>query len=152
MTEQFNLLLADDDTDDQLFFDDALKIVSNASHLNIVEDGEELMRYLISNAAHLPDMVFLDVNMPRKNGTECLNEIKSNKALKDLPIIIYSTSMTESLADSLYNSGAHYFFQKATIADLKTNLHSVLTMMKTQKFIRPERNNFILKAARALST
>ena len=145
MTEQFNLLLADDDADDHLFFDDALKTVSSSCHLSIVEDGDELMKYLIAHASQLPDMVFLDLNMPRKNGTECLNEIKSHNELKNLPVIIYSTSMNESIADSLYNSGAHYYFQKATIAELERNLQNVLTLMKTKAFIRPERNNFVLK-------
>jgi len=147
MTEQFNLLLADDDTDDRLFFDDALKMVPVSSQLKIVEDGEKLMHYLITHAQQLPDVVFLDLNMPRKNGVECLNEIKSNHALKNLPVIIYSTSMHEGMADSLYNSGAHYYFQKATLAELETNLNSVLSLMKAKNFIRPTRANFVLKPA-----
>ena len=145
MTEEFNFLLADDDTDDHLFFDNALKIVSIASHLSIVEDGEKLMQYLISHANKLPDVVFLDLNMPRKNGAECLHEIKSNEELKGLPVIIYSTLMHESMADALYSSGAHYYFQKASLTELETNLNSVLSLMKTKNFIRPTRKNFILK-------
>jgi len=145
MTEQFNFLLADDDTDDRIFFDDALKVVSDSYQLNIVEDGEKLMRYLIAHTKHLPDVVFLDLNMPRKNGAECLKEIKSNDALKKLPIVIYSTSMHESMADSLYSAGAHYYFQKSSLAELEKNLQNVLTLMKTKNFIRPARNNFVLK-------
>lgn len=146
MNEQLNLLLADDDADDRYFFENALKETSILSKLKTVEDGDKLMKYLIANLKRLPDLLFLDLNMPKKNGTECLQEIKSNRALKDLPVIIYSTSMHEDTADFLYEKGAHYYFKKASLADLETTLHALLTLMKDKKLIRPSRNNFILRS------
>jgi len=145
MTEQLNFLLADDDADDQFFFDKALKLSSISSDLKIVEDGEKLMHYLLNNVAKLPDVLFLDLNMPRKNGAECLYEIKSNKDLQDLPVIIYSTSMHESVADLLYNNGAHHYYQKKGLTELETMLNDILILVKNKNLERPERGKFILQ-------
>jgi len=86
-----NILLADDDTDDCFFFDKALKEIPIATHLTTVHDGEQLMNYLFENFEHLPNVLFLDLSMPRKTGFECLIDIKENKKLKDLPVIMLST-------------------------------------------------------------
>ena len=63
-----NVLLADDDIDDISFFDKALKELAVSTHLTTVNDGDQLMNYLSENLEHLPDILFLDLNMPRKNG------------------------------------------------------------------------------------
>jgi DNA-binding NtrC family response regulator len=146
MTEQLNVLLADDDADDRFFFEDALKLTPISSELNTVEDGDKLMKYLDANLNQLPDVLFLDLNMPKKNGTECLQEIKSSQTLKNLPVIIYSTSMHEDTADDLYKKGAHYYFKKASLSELETTLHTLLTLMKDKKLTRPSRNDFILRS------
>src|ERR1043165_6124750 len=83
------ILLADDDKDDRFFFDKALGSISLPSDFVAVEDGEKLMSWL-RKAAKLPDVLFLDINMPRKNGAECLAEIKSDPVLKKIPRIVYS--------------------------------------------------------------
>ncbi|MBA2612356.1 MAG: response regulator [Bacteroidetes bacterium] len=144
MSEQLNLLLADDDVDDRFFFDKALKVLPISSALITVEDGAELMKYLSKNTKQLPDVLFLDLNMPRKNGLECLEEIKSNNLLKHLPVIIYSTSLHEDVADVLYKTGAHFYIRKGGLAELETTLLNVLTMLKEKQFVRPLRNKFIL--------
>ncbi len=90
--KKMNILLADDDTDDCNFFKAALKSLPIPTDLTVVNDGEELMTYLSEKTEHLPNALFLDINMPRKNGFECLAEIKNNKKLKDLPVIMFSTS------------------------------------------------------------
>src|SRR5688500_7807458 len=107
-----HVLLADDDSDDRYFFEKVLTELPIATHLITVEDGEELVAYLSENSGKLPDVLFLDLNMPRKNGLECLSEIKQNEKLKRLPVIIYSTSMNENVADILYNNGAYYYVRK----------------------------------------
>lgn len=142
--KQFHLLLADDDQDDRFFFNKALQEVPIPANLTTVKDGENLMRYLSKNSKELPDALFLDLNMPRKNGTECLIEIKSNKILKELPVIIYSTSHPEDVADLLYENGAHYYIRKASFAELEKALQRILTLMIEKKFTRPSRNQFIL--------
>ncbi|MEO6305494.1 MAG: response regulator [Bacteroidia bacterium] len=137
-------MLADDDMDDRFFFDKALKVLPIPSELITVEDGAMLMEYLSKNATQLPDVLFLDLNMPRKNGSECLGEIKKNNLLKHLPVIIYSTSLHEDVADVLYKTGAHYYIRKGGMADLEKTLLNILTMIKEDKFVRPPRNKFIL--------
>lgn len=75
-TKLFNILLADDDIDDCSFFKEALEKLSLNTIFNVVNDGEKLMFYLQKLTSELPDVLFLDLNMHRKNGFECLNEIK----------------------------------------------------------------------------
>lgn len=90
--KQMNILLAEDDQDDRDFFDKVLKEIPVHTHLTTVIDGEQLMNYLYKNLGHLPDVLFLDLNMPRKNGFECLCEIKEDEKLKDLLVVMFSTA------------------------------------------------------------
>jgi len=111
-TSQYNLLLADDDMDDCIFFKEALEELPLTTTLLTVNDGVQLMELLTKNQEKLPDIIFLDLNMPRKTGYECLAEIKHNKALQHLPIIVFSTSFDPNLINSLYEKGAHYYVRK----------------------------------------
>src|SRR6476659_2508685 len=94
-----NLLLADDDIDDCTFFEDALKELPISATLSTVNDGAQLMNFLSMESDNPPDVLFLDLNMPRKSGFECLSEIKSIDKLKDLPVIIFSTSLNMEVVD-----------------------------------------------------
>jgi CheY-like chemotaxis protein len=130
---QLNVLLADDDTDDCSFFDKALGEIPIATHLTFVHDGEQLMNYLFKNSEHLPDVLFLDLSMPRKNGFECLSEIKENKKLKDLPVVMFSTSFPqdmnyeEKMINILLKIGAHDYIRKSgDFAQLKQVIHKTL--------------------------
>src|SRR6187551_1938729 len=106
---QHNLLLADDDIDDCAFFKDALEELPVSATPLTVNDGVQLMNLLSAKSDNLPDILFLDLNMPRKSGFECLSEIKSIDKLKDLPVIIFSTSLGTEVVDLLYQKGAHYY-------------------------------------------
>lgn len=140
-----NILLADDDLDDCVFFKDALEDINVEATLDIVNDGEELMNKLYSNSFLLPDLLFLDLNMPRKNGFECLEEIKSDKKLQKLPVIIYSTSLNMDVADLLYNKGAHYYIRKpGNYSELKKVIQRVLDIIDYSNYNQPPRDKFIL--------
>jgi CheY-like chemotaxis protein len=124
------ILLADDDKDDRIFFAKALQEISNATEINSVNDGEELMDYLIKNTENKPDIIFLDLNMPRKNGFECLSEIKENIRLKDIYVIIFSTSYPRDIIyendiiKKLLNFGAQDYIRKPSgYAQLKQAVH-----------------------------
>jgi CheY-like chemotaxis protein len=138
-----HILLADDDKDDRFFFKKALEDFDIKHVLQTVPNGEQLMDYLTGNIKHLPDILFLDINMPRKNGLECLVEIKSNNALKKMPVIIYTTSLLNEVVDELYKLGAHYYLHKCGFAELPTRIESVLNLL-AQNPGQPSRDEFVL--------
>lgn len=139
-----NILLADDDQDDRSFFQMALDRLEFPCNLKTLSDGEQLMNYLYKSSDFLPDILFLDLNMPRKNGSECLLEIKESHKLKQLPVIIYSTSINDTIGNVLYNHGAHYYVQKCEFNELARLLHKVLTEIIQTKFVRPTRDEFVV--------
>lgn len=139
-----NILIADDDSDDRFLFGIALKEVSIPHQLFSVNNGQQLMTYLNGNTQTLPDVLVLDLNMPLKNGSECLVEIKKMESMKQLPIIIYSTSLQDEVADVLYQNGAHYYLQRTDISALVSPLNYVLNKLYCHEVERPPRDKFIL--------
>jgi len=144
--EHYYLLLADDDEDDCLFFKEALDEITISADFSTVHDGVQLMDYLQTNILNLPDVLFLDLNMPRKNGLECLDEIKRDDKLKNLPIIIFSTSLDSEIVNILYLKGASYYIRKpGEFSKLKSVIEKALTIASQNNFKQPERANFILQ-------
>jgi CheY-like chemotaxis protein len=111
MESYVQLILADDDEDDCLLFREALSELSLNVRLTIVNDGEALMR-LLYNLDRLPRAVVLDLNMPKKTGFECLDEMQSSGELKSVPVFILSTSVPDHLSCTLKKKGARDCFQK----------------------------------------
>lgn len=144
--EHYNLLLADDDEDDCLFFKEALDEINVSTSLSMVHDGVQLMDFLKNNISNLPDVIFLDLNMPRKNGLECLSEIKSDKELENIPVIIFSTSLDSEIVTNLYYKGASFYIRKpGDFSKLKLVIEKALTVASENNFKQPERANFILQ-------
>ena len=110
------ILLADDDADDRAFFEDALKEVNVQTELTTATDGLELMATLDENVTvpPPPHLIFLDLNMPRKNGYECLKEIRRTSKLKNIPVVIFSTSDSASAIDTAYDLGVNCYLCKPT--------------------------------------
>lgn len=130
----FNILLADDDIDDRFFFSKALKEIPLLTHLTVVHDGEELMNYLEKNLNNIPDILFLDLSMPRKTGFECLYEIKDNEKLKDIPVVMFSTSFPsdntyeQGMIETLKKIGAQDYIRKpGDFTLLKELIHNIIT-------------------------
>ncbi len=128
-----NIVFADDDVDDRFFFEKALREIPIENNLTTLIDGEQLMDYLLGDLEQLPDVLFLDLSMPRKSGFECLAEIRENKKLKDMPVVMFSTSYTsdkayeQSMIDVLYKMGAKDFIRKpGEFAKLKQEIHDAL--------------------------
>lgn len=111
LPQQINIVLADDDIDDCQFFKEALEQLEFTTHLTTVENGEELM-LLLSKDPTAFHVVFLDLNMPRKNGFSCLEEIKRSEKLKSLTVIVLSTSYDERIANQLNKNGAQMYASK----------------------------------------
>lgn len=140
------ILLADDDPDDCMFFREALEALPFITSQTIVNDGEELMQWLSENTIKLPDVLFLDLNMPRKTGFQCLKEIKSNERLEKIPVVIISTSYDRAVAAELYQNGASYYIQKPIGFSQLQKLISLAVELVTKKnILRPELNNFLLQ-------
>jgi CheY-like chemotaxis protein len=106
------VLLADDDQDDRDFFKEAIEELKLPVDLEFAVNGMELMSILTSSSDKLPDLIFLDLNMPIKNGQECLEELKSNQKLQHIPVIIYSTSDGREHIDKTYKHGASLYIKK----------------------------------------
>jgi CheY-like chemotaxis protein len=136
-----NILLADDDADDRSFFEKALSEIPIETRLATVNDGEQLMDYFSKNPEQLPDVLFLDLSMPRKGGFECLTEMKEDIKLKDIPVVMFSTSYTQdfnyeqSMIGVLYKLGVQDYIRKpGTIAQLKELiLHSLRKVIKESR-------------------
>ena len=142
------LFLADDDKDDCLFFKEALEELPITADLTIVHDGEQLMQLLSERSIDPPPphVLFLDLNMPRKNGFEVLSELKLDEKLKKLPVIIFSTSFAEDMANLLYKIGAHYYIRKpADFAQLKKVIYQALVLATDENMMQPAKENFVLK-------
>ncbi|MEO7306171.1 MAG: response regulator [Ferruginibacter sp.] len=127
--KHLRILLADDDIDDCNFFKDALEALPITTQLHIVHGGEELMDHLNKNTEQLPNVLFLDINMPRKNGFECLSEIKSNEKMKDLPVVMFSTSGEQDKINILFKTGADvYICKPSNFVQLVQVIHHALPM------------------------
>ena len=125
--KQLNILLADDDMDDCHFFKEALEALPISTQLKIVNDGADLMNYLAAHAEQLPHVLFLDINMPRKSGFECLSEIKHDEKLKDLPVVMFSTLNAQDKISILFKTGADVYIRKpGNFAQLVQVIHHAL--------------------------
>lgn len=132
----FKLLLADDDPDDRYLFDKAVKEIAISTQLTMVNDGEMLMSYLSENMEELPDILFLDLSMPRKTGFECLIEMKENKKMERIPVVVFTTSFgrtteyEQNLINTLSGIGAREYIRKPSgFPELKQLILKTLTAL-----------------------
>ena len=113
------ILYADDDAEDRMLVKDAWEESRLANELHFVEDGEELMDYLLRRGKHaklaetpLPGIILLDLNMPKKDGREALREIKAEPNLRRIPIVVLTTSQAEEDIYRAYDLGVNSFIVK----------------------------------------
>jgi DNA-binding response OmpR family regulator len=140
-----NIFLAEDDADDRIFFEDALREVTIATKLTLSRNGLELMSNLESVIEPPPpDVIFLDLNMPLKNGFQCLEEIRNTDKLKGIPIVILSTTANNDTVNKTYENGAnHYICKPQSFGLLVKAIETVLTLEMWQK-PQPPKEKFIL--------
>lgn len=145
-----HLIIADDDDDDQMLLKEAIQEYSDAIDLTVISDGKQLMNFL--NKGNAPELILLDLNMPYKNGTECLLEIRANENLQHIPVVILSTSRNIRDIEVCFNLGANLFFTKpCSFQSLKVLIRSILsinwsvfkTITSKQKFIQIASSGFI---------
>ncbi len=143
-----NVLLADDDTDDCLFFKQILEELPLSTHLTTLHDGNQLMDYLVENIEQLPDVLFLDLSMPKKTGFECLAEIKENEKLKNIPVVMLSTfyqrdiKYEQSMILTLSHIGAEDYIRKpGDYSKLKQIIHEALIRVADKKLLSKQAEN-----------
>ena len=141
-----HILLADDDEDDRLIFRDAIDEVKVKTKMTMVNDGIQLMDYLLQEGIELPHIVFLDLNMPRKGGIECLKEIRNNENLRGLSVAIYSTSASEEDIEETFVRGANIYIKKPNdFPTLVKILSEVITINWQYHTSELNKENFLLR-------
>jgi CheY-like chemotaxis protein len=141
-----HILLADDDEGDRRLFADALKELKIVTVLNTVNDGIELMSYLALGSNIKPQLLFLDLNMPRKSGFECLKEIRGNLKLNDMAVAIFSTSIADKDIEESFVGGANVYINKPnSYDDLIKALYKVVVTTYTYQSPILDKTNFLLK-------
>ena len=126
MSRKKIFLVIDDDPDDCYFFCEAISKIDASADCITAMDGEEALAKLRNGINRLPDLIFLDLNMPRMDGRLCLTELKKDNLLKEIPVIILSTSSSENDIDETGKMGAVYFITKPTNID---RLHKELAFV-----------------------
>jgi CheY-like chemotaxis protein len=145
-----NIVLADDDSDDRDLFQEAATFVEPSIKIIMTRDGEELMDVLTKGNTK-PDLIFLDLNMPKKNGKECLIEIQEDISLNNIPVIIYTTSLNQLDIQETFEIGAKYFLRKPnSFEELKEILRRTLKIKFSEPrtkdaFVLNRENKMVLK-------
>jgi len=123
-----NIFLTEDDKDDQEFFQDALKAIDESISCAIAQNGIETLE-MLRGSDKLPDVIFLDLNMPMMNGFECLSQIKNEKKLSNLPVVIFTTSRNPAEVQATHQLGANVFLTKpASMPELQSKLQRILSI------------------------
>jgi CheY-like chemotaxis protein len=138
------ILYADDDADDREFFQDALDEAKTNAELTTVEDGEKLMNHLAQCNGQHPDIIFLDINMPRKDGKRCLKEIRGNNKLKQIPVIMFSTSAYVEDIEETFANGANLYVSKPVFfADEVKILKKIFSLDWQEELLKPDKKRFV---------
>lgn len=144
--DPLHILLADDDEADRLLFSDAFSELESETIVHTVNNGTDLMEWLSQEDVQLPDLLFLDINMPRKGGLQCLKEIRGNDKLKKISIAIYSTSDSEKDMDETFLNGANVYITKpSNFKALKEALNTAVRACHLYQENTMDRENFVLK-------
>src|SRR5262245_44436112 len=121
------IFLIDDDNDDQEIFSYAMEQTDKNVSCVFADDGIRALEKLRSDASFVPDIIFIDMNMPRMNGQQCLSAIKKIDRLKQVPVYMYSTSAEPSLVAANLELGAEEFLVKpSSISDLTALFRRIL--------------------------
>jgi len=134
--------MADDDKDDFLILKEAAENANEPLKISYAANWMELWRFVLKT---LPDILFLDLNMPVKNGIECLQLLRKDHKYDKIPIIIYSTSVSKTDIDTAYQNGANYFIVKPNaISDITNVIKKLCAMGKEALLSIPPREEFVI--------
>lgn len=123
-----SILLVEDDADDRMLFTEALYELTTDILLRTASHCDDGIESLIRPYDELPDLVVMDINMPGKNGLECLEDIRNHSRLNTLPVVILSTDTDESVIRDAYRRGANFYISKPnSFQALKREVHKLIT-------------------------
>lgn len=144
--QNVRVLLTDDDEDDREFFADAVTDLHLHYPVEFCKNGLELLNRLYDKSLHVPDIIFLDLNMPIMSGFETLQQIRNDVKFKDIPVIaIYSTSATEEAIKNTFGLGANAYIVKPVVFDdLKELLKKVIEMDWNKNLNNSKIESFII--------
>jgi DNA-binding response OmpR family regulator len=126
------ILNVDDDFDDRELFCDALKAIDPGITCFQANGGEKALDFL-STSGTIPDFIFIDINMPRMNGYECVKAIRLNKDLKSLQIVMYSTSFNPKDVDKFSDLGVRFLTKPNKFSELVTLIRNMITDRQGEK-------------------
>ena len=142
MEHQVKIFLAEDDRDDSFLFQEALARLPYSTSLHLAQDGELLLDLLHNHS--IPDFIFLDLNMPKKDGYTCLVEIRSLKKMEKVPVIIMSTSFQEQSIQRAYDAGATMYVPKPDNFMELVRIIEICLQQQGQYPDKPSKENFLL--------
>lgn len=136
-----SILLVDDDVDDQEIFSEALSIIDNSIRLNFALNGQDALK-LLQSEQKLPDVIFSDINMPLMNGIQMLEEIKKLSHLRNIPVIMYTTSSSNSNQLQSQLLGIQHYIIKPSCfekicSEIKTGLEKIKTLTRKNVYALP---------------
>lgn len=144
--EVTKVLLAEDDMDDVLIFNLALNKLPFAVELRHAEDGDKLFILL---KELIPDIIFLDINLPCKNGIACIVEIRKNRQYNEVPVIMYTSHKNMKYISDSYSNGANFYLVKAnTVYELAERLRQIFSVDWKQYMYYPPMSEFVIGDSR----
>jgi len=146
------IIYTDDDPDDREFFETALGEIAPNRDLQVFKDAEAMLTSLEELSSTPPELIFLDINMPGKNGKECLKDIKNHDVLKNVPVIMMTTSMDERDVKDTYELGASLFVTKPpSYIDLIRVLRHIFGLNFQKLFQKQDLSSFVFQSQMSLS-
>ncbi|RYU92598.1 response regulator [Emticicia agri] len=146
--DPIEILLAEDDADDSLFFSEALAQIPVLTNLTVVNDGVEAINYINNPSSTKPHIIFLDLNMPKMKGLDCLEQIRKNKLYNETPCVIITTSASPNDISKSYSNGANLYFAKpVSMIDLVRMIDKALRV-NWKHFFPPFEDTFFVTERR----
>lgn len=144
ITQVRNIVLADDDEDDCLLFQDVILDLNIIATITLAENGEKLLQILQNNSNEIPEVIFLDMNMPLRDGMECLKEIRKSPSLTNVPVVMLSTSSHSQTVEEAYNEGANLFIRKPDTFEKFRSILEYIFTMSPEKLMGLQKEMFLI--------
>lgn len=142
--ENIHLLLADDDDEDRDIFVTVMSEISDRVKVIQARNGKQVLD-ILNSAETLPDIIFLDLNMPLMGGADCLKALKANPRFKKIPVFIYSTSSTKEHVDETFLGGANLYIPKPESYTALRKMAQFVLGFNPSNYTRPKRDDFLIR-------